>query len=78
VPIVAIFFVVVAFRAKGALRRTRDAILGLDALIVSAVVLGLLGFAVNDSGVVIPSMMFGILVPLTLAALIQVETSKES
>jgi fructose-specific phosphotransferase system IIC component len=40
---------------------------------VSATVLGVLGFAVNDSGVVIPSMMFGVMVPLTLSALVYVE-----
>ena len=73
VPIVALFFVVLMFRSNGALRRARTAISGLDALIISATVLGVLGFAVNDSGVVIPSMMFGVLVPLTLALLVRME-----
>jgi peptidoglycan biosynthesis protein MviN/MurJ (putative lipid II flippase)/glycosyltransferase involved in cell wall biosynthesis len=73
VPIVAVFFIVLMFRSKGALMRVRSEIPGLDALIVSATVLGVLGFAVNDSGVVIPSMMFGVMVPLTLSALVYVE-----
>ena len=77
VPIVAVFFIALMFRSKGALMRVRSEITGLDALIVSATVLGVLGFAVNDSGVVIPSMMFGVMVPLTLSALAYVE-NKES
>jgi hypothetical protein len=68
-----VFFIVLMFRSKGALMRVRSEIPGLDALIVSATVLGVLGFAVNDSGVVIPSMMFGVMVPLTLSALVYVE-----
>ena len=73
VPIVALFFVVLMFRSNGVLKRARTAISGLDALIISATVLGVLGFAVNDSGVVIPSMMFGVLVPLTLALLVRMD-----
>jgi hypothetical protein len=76
VPIVAVFFIALMFRSKGALMRVRSEIPGLDALVVSATVLGVLGFAVNDSGVVIPSMMFGIMVPLTLSALAYVENKE--
>ncbi len=78
VPIVALLFVVVMFRSNGALRRARNAIKGLDALIISATVLGILGFAVNDSGVVIPSMMFGILVPLMLGVLARMEAEERN
>jgi MFS family permease len=57
---VALVLLVTRSRALVALRqRTR----GLDACLVGMLVLAVVGFAVNDSGLAIPAMMIGVVVP---------------
>jgi hypothetical protein len=68
VPILVIGFVVVITRRRGTLARVQAAEPGLRAGLISAVIAGVLGFATNDSGVAIPAMMIGMVVPWMLTA----------
>jgi hypothetical protein len=63
VPLVAAFLVVWALPRVGALRRLRDRVPGLGAALVGLAVVGALGFALNDSGIAVPTMMAAVLVP---------------
>ena len=51
---------VVAWRAPGPLRWVRAGNPGLDAALVGVLVAGVLGFAVNDSGIAVPWVMLGV------------------
>lgn len=62
-PVVFGLVYVLARRADGPLARLRANDRGIDACVRSAVVLGGLGFAVNDSGIAIPAMMCGVIMP---------------
>jgi hypothetical protein len=67
VPILVVGFVILISRRRGALARVQRSEPGLRAGLVSAVIAAVLGFAFNDSGVAIPAMMIGIVVPWMLA-----------
>src|SRR4029079_8614367 len=58
-----VVFVVVRARREGALGRGRREVPGMQACLVGSLVLAVVGFAVNDSGVAIPAMMIGVLMP---------------
>ncbi len=62
VPLGVVFLVVLA-RRDGALGRVRREVPGMQACLVGSLVLAVVGFAVNDSGVAIPAMMIGVLMP---------------
>jgi hypothetical protein len=62
VPVAIVFLVVLARRAD-ALARVRREVPGMQACLVGSLVLAIVGFAVNDSGVAIPAMMFGVVLP---------------
>ncbi len=62
-PVVLALVYVLLRRADGPLGRLRAEDRGVDACVRSAVVLGVLGFAVNDSGIAIPAMMCGVIMP---------------
>jgi hypothetical protein len=62
VPLGVAFLVVLA-RRDGALGRVRREVPGMHACLVGSFVLAVVGFAVNDSGVAIPAMMIGVLMP---------------
>lgn len=63
VPVVAAFLLVWGVRRVGVLRRLRDRVPGLGAALAGLAVVGALGFALNDSGVAVPTMMAAVLVP---------------
>jgi hypothetical protein len=63
VPVVAAFLVVWGVRRVGLLRRLRERVPGLGAALAGLAVVGALGFALNDSGVAVPTMMAAVLVP---------------
>ena len=54
------------FRPLGSWRRFAEEYPRLRAGLIGGLVLGLLGFAVNDSGIVVPAMILSFLVPLAL------------
>jgi hypothetical protein len=67
VPILVVGFVILITRRRGTLARVQAQEPGLRAGLISAVIAGVLGFAMNDSGVAIPAMMIGLVVPWMLA-----------
>jgi hypothetical protein len=66
VPLGVALLVVLA-RRDGALGRVRREVPGMQACLVGSFVLAVVGFAVNDSGVAIPAMMVGVLLPWILS-----------
>jgi hypothetical protein len=75
VPVLVVGFVVLITRRRGTVARVQAAEPGLRAGLVSAVIAGVVGFAVNDSGVAIPAMMIGMVVPWMLAVVMAAPSS---
>lgn len=63
VPFGLAFLAFLSVRRTGFLRRLQDGVPGVRAALAGCLVAGFLGFAVNDSGVAVPAMMFGIVLP---------------
>ncbi len=63
IPVALAFLAFLTWRRTGFLRELQRAVPGLRACLVGGVVAGVLGFALNDSGVAVPAMMFGVLLP---------------
>jgi hypothetical protein len=63
IPILFAGFVVFATRRRGLLADVVDKTPGVRAGVLGALVLAVLGFAFNDSGIAIPAMMIGVVVP---------------
>jgi len=60
-PVVFLFLAYLVYRAPGRLRNLRDRIPELRAALTGLLVVGVLGFALNDSGISIPAIMLGAL-----------------
>jgi hypothetical protein len=67
VPVIIVFFVVIARRTDGVISRLRAETPGVSAFLPAALVLAVVGFAVNDSGVAIPAAMAGLVLPWVTA-----------
>jgi len=77
VPILVIGFVVVVNRRRGLVADVQRQEPALRATLIALVVLAVLGFALNDSGIAIPAMMIGVVVPwLVLVTLETVQGSR--
>ena len=63
IPAALAFLAFLTARRTGFMRRLLDRVPGAEACVVGGLTAGALGFALNDSGVAIPAMMFGILLP---------------
>jgi hypothetical protein len=68
VPLAVVFLTMVLLRPMGGLRRAFDAVPELRAGLISVLVMGVAGFAFNDSGVAVPALALTIAVPIALAA----------
>ncbi|MCC6340369.1 MAG: hypothetical protein IT197_10395 [Acidimicrobiia bacterium] len=60
-PVVFLFLAYLVYRAPGRLRTLQDRIPELRAALAGLLVVGVLGFALNDSGISIPAIMLGVL-----------------
>jgi hypothetical protein len=63
VPFGLAFLAFLSLRRTGFLRRLQDGVPGVRAALVGCLIVGFLGFALNDSGVAVPAMMFGMVLP---------------
>ena len=63
IPAALAFLVFLLWRPRGFLQSLQRRVPGLRAGLVGAVVAGVLGFSLNDSGVAVPAMMFAVLLP---------------
>lgn len=63
IPVALAFLAFLTWRRSGFLREVQRAVPGLRPCLVGALIAGVLGFALNDSGVAVPAMMFGVLLP---------------
>jgi hypothetical protein len=63
IPVALAFFIFLAMRPPGLLQSIQRQVSGLRACLVGGLLAGLLGFAVNDSGVAVPAMMLAVLLP---------------
>lgn len=63
IPVALVFLTFLVRRRQGILRRLEAHIPGLRACLVGALVLAVLGGALNDSGVAVPAMMLAVLLP---------------
>jgi hypothetical protein len=73
VPAAVAFLAFLALRRHGFLYQLQRRVPGVHACLVGALVVGVLGFALNDSGVAIPAMMFGIILPWVTWLLLETE-----
>jgi len=60
-PVVFLFLAYLVYRAPGRLRTLQERIPELRAALAGLLVVGVLGFALNDSGISIPAIMLGVL-----------------
>jgi hypothetical protein len=72
VPLLVIGFVIVVTRRRGLIARVQEREPALRAAMIASVVLGVLGFALNDSGIAIPAMMIGVVVPWLVVVTISI------
>jgi hypothetical protein len=63
VPVGLAFLAFLTWRSRGLLQRLQERVPGLRAFLVGGLLVATLGLAVNDSGVAIPAMMFGVALP---------------
>jgi hypothetical protein len=75
VPVCLAFLAFLALRRTGYLHRLQRRVPGVRPCLVGALVVGVLGFALNDSGVAVPAMMFGIVLPWVTWLLLTSETT---
>jgi hypothetical protein len=75
VPVALAFLAFLALRRNGFLDELQRRVPGVRPCLLSALVVGVLGFALNDSGVAVPAMMFGIVLPWVTWLLLATETS---
>jgi hypothetical protein len=72
VPALIAGLVVLAVRRRGLLAEVQAKTPGLRACLLGALVLAVLGFAFNDSGIAVPAMMLGVVVPWLLLVTMRV------
>lgn len=70
-PVAFAFVAVLVWRQPGLLGRLQERVPGLRACLVGSVVVGALGFALNDSGVAVPAMMLAVLLPYVTFLLVR-------
>jgi len=75
VPVCLAFVTFLLLRRTGYLHRLQRRVPGVRAGLVGSLIVGILGFALNDSGVAIPAMMFGIVLPWVTWLLLRTEAS---
>jgi len=78
VPVCLGFLVFLAARRHGYLHRLQRRVPGVRPCLLGALVVGVLGFALNDSGVAVPAMMFGIVLPWITWLLLATESAGPS
>jgi fructose-specific phosphotransferase system IIC component len=71
VPALVIGFAVVTNRRQGLLAEVQDRQPGLRACLLGSLIAAVVGFAVNDSGIAIPAMMIGMVVPWLIAVALE-------
>jgi hypothetical protein len=73
VPFGLAFLAFLSVRRTGFLRRLQDGVPGVRAALAGCLVAAFLGFALNDSGVAVPAMMFGIVLPWITVSVLAAE-----
>lgn len=63
IPVAVAFLAFLVWRRQGFLQELQERVPGLRACLVGALVVGAIGFALNDSGVAVPAMMLAVLLP---------------
>jgi hypothetical protein len=63
IPVAIAFLAFLTWRQPRLLRQLQETVPGLRAALVGGLVAGLLGFALNDSGVAVPAMMLAVVLP---------------
>jgi hypothetical protein len=63
IPVALGFLAFIVWRRPGSLRLVEDRFPGLRAGLVGSLVAGIVGFALNDSGIAIPAMMLAVVLP---------------
>jgi hypothetical protein len=63
IPVAVGYLVFLARRQRGSLAEVQRRVAGLRACLLGALVAGVAGFALNDSGIAIPSMMLALILP---------------
>jgi hypothetical protein len=74
IPVALAFLIFLVWRRPSVLRQLEGAVPGLRALLVGAVVLAVLGGGLNDSGVAVPAMMMGVLLPYVTVLAMDLKT----
>ncbi len=63
IPFALGFLVYLARRQRGFLRDLQEEVPGIRSMLAGGLLVAVLGFALNDSGVAVPAMMFAVLLP---------------
>lgn len=71
IPVALVFMVFLVWRRPGSLASLEERVPGLHAGLVGSLVAGIVGFAVNDSGIAVPAMMLAVVLPYVAFLLVQ-------
>jgi hypothetical protein len=71
IPIALAFMAFLLWRRPGSLAAVEERVPGLRAGLVGALVAGVVGFALNDSGIAVPAMMLAVVLPYVAFLILQ-------
>jgi hypothetical protein len=63
IPIALMFLAFIVWRRPGSLRLVEERVPGLRAGLIGSLIAGIVGFALNDSGIAVPAMMLAVVLP---------------
>ncbi|MDQ6697909.1 MAG: hypothetical protein M3Z46_10695 [Actinomycetota bacterium] len=78
IPSALLFLAFLTWRRRGFIRNLMEFVPGIRACLWGSIIVAVLGFALNDSGMAIPAMMFPVLLPYLMHMLVQPDSGPDA
>ena len=78
IPSALLFLAFLTWRRRGFIRNLMEFVPGIRACLWGSIIVAVLGFALNDSGMAIPAMMFPVLLPYLMHLLVQPDSGPDA
>ncbi|MCU1352025.1 MAG: Flagellar basal body rod protein [Acidimicrobiales bacterium] len=78
IPAAFLFLAFLVWRRRGFIHTLMEGVPGMRALLWGAITVGAIGFALNDSGVAVPAMMFPVLLPYLMHMVVQPDAGPDA
>jgi hypothetical protein len=78
IPSALLFLAFLTWRRRGFIRNLMEFVPGIRACLWGSIIVAVLGFALNDSGMAIPGMMFPVLLPYLVHMLVQPDSGPDA